>query len=103
MSKGWKPQMGRLDTVIRHKHRTETDVNGAPYVAWQDANPATYLCSFEPFHGSEAVRSGMVGIEDGGTVTLWYVPGFVRTDRILLNDDANQAYDVIEEIGGAHV
>ena len=97
----FKPDVSQFSTAIRHQHRITTDVNGAVKASYVDADPAVYLCEYKPFYGSEAVRSGTVGIIDGGTITMWYAPGFKRTDRVLLNDDASLPYEIegIENVG----
>ena len=91
----FKPSAQQFATVIRIQHRKPTVVNGAPRVSYEDADPALHMCEFKPFHGAEAIQAGQLGIIQGGTITMWYTPGVKTSDRILLNDDISQAYDVI--------
>lgn len=91
----FKPSAQQFATVIRLQHRQQTVVNGAPRVSYEDADPALHMCEFKPFYGAEAIQAGQLGIIQGGTITMWYTPGVKTSDRILLNDDVSQAYDVI--------
>lgn len=90
----FKPSAQQFTTVIRLQHRTQTTVNGAPDISYPDANPAVHMCEFKPFYGAEALQAGQLGITAGGTITMWYTPGVKASDRILLNDDSAQAYEV---------
>lgn len=90
----FKPSAQQFATVIRLQHRQQTVVNGAPRISYQDADPALHMCEFKPFYGAEAIQAGQLGITQGGTITMWYTPEVKTSDRILLNDDASQAYDV---------
>ena len=90
----FKPSAQQFATVIRLQHRQQTVVNGAPRISYQDADPALHMCEFKPFYGAEAIQAGQLGITQGGTITMWYTPGVKTSDRILLNDDVSQAYDV---------
>lgn len=88
------PKAAQFNTAIRLQHRVSTIVNGAPDVTYVDASPAVHLCDFKPFYGTESLQAGQLGVEDGGTVTMWYVPGVKASDRILLNDDSSLAYEI---------
>ena len=90
----FKPSAQQFATVIRLQHRQQTVVNGAPKLSYQDADPAIHMCEFKPFYGAEAIQAGQLGITQGGTITMWYTPEVKTSDRILLNDDVSQAYDV---------
>jgi len=90
----FKPSAQQFATVIRLQHRQQTVVNGAPKLSYQDADPAIHMCEFKPFYGAEAIQAGQLGITQGGTITMWYTPEVKTSDRILLNDDPGQAYEV---------
>ena len=91
----FKPDVSQFATEIRIQHRVTTIINGAPKAAYTDADPAIQYCCWKPFFGSEAVQAGAVGITDGATVTMWYDPASTVRDRVLLNDDASKAYEVV--------
>jgi hypothetical protein len=91
----YRPNIQQFTTPIRVQHRVETLVNGAPDISWEDASPAIQYCNFKPFHGTEAVQAGSIGTVDGGTITMWYDPSLKTSDRILLNDNINLAYEVL--------
>jgi hypothetical protein len=82
-------------TLFRLQKRTETDVNGAPDLSYPDASPAQRFGAFKPFYGAEAVQAGALQLQAGGTLTTWYLSDYSVRDRILLNDDPTQAYDII--------
>jgi hypothetical protein len=87
--------MRQFTTLIRIRHRVDHAVNGAPDPTYEDANPALHSCDFKHFFGAEAIQAGQLGITEGGTVSMWYTPGIKASDRILLNNDENQIYEVI--------
>jgi len=90
----FKPSAQQFTTVIRLKHRVDATVNGTPALTYADADPAVHFCEFKPFYGAEALQAGQLGILSGGTLTMWFTPGAKPGDRILLNDDPTQAYEV---------
>ena len=90
----FRPTAQQFTSVIRLQHRAQTAVNGAPDITYPDAAPAVHMCEFKPFYGAEALQAGQLGISQGGTITMWYTPGVKASDRILLNDDSAQAYEV---------
>lgn len=90
----FRPGARRFATQIRVRHRVDAVVNGAPYPTYEDAVPALHSCEFKPFFGAEAIRAGQIGVTEGGTITMWYVPGIKHSDRILLNDDQDLVYEV---------
>lgn len=102
----YKPSARQFTTLIRLQHRVDATVNGAPRPTYQDASPALHFCEFKSFHGAEAVQAGQLGVITGGTITMWYTPGVKASDRILLDDDADQIYEVVappEDIENRHM
>lgn len=95
----FKPNIQQMTTPIRIQKRDkdETIVNGCPEISYSDIDSDIYFCNFKPFFGAESEKSGAVGIQDGGTITMWYYPGITSKDRILLlRDDTNLAYEIIK-------
>jgi hypothetical protein len=92
----YKPKALAMTTPFRLKHRTGTSVNGAMKGDYLDAaSPAVRYGEYKPFHGSEALHAGTMQIQDGGTLTTWYMPDYAFSDRVLINDNAAMVYDVI--------
>lgn len=91
----FRPKAQQFATLFRLQTRTETDVNGAPDIAYADASPAQRMGEFKAFHGAEATQSGALQLQEGGTLTTWWLPDYTPRGRILLNDDAAQAYEIV--------
>lgn len=91
----FRPKAQQFATLFRYKTRTETLVNGAPDIAYADATPAQRMGEYKAFHGAEAVQAGAVQLQEGGTITTWWMSDYTPRGLILLNDDANQAYEII--------
>lgn len=83
-----------FNTPARVMHRVETRINGALKISWAPETQIAF-CNFKAFHGSESLRSGALGVLDGGTVTMWYDPLITIKDRLKINDDAGLQYDII--------
>jgi SPP1 family predicted phage head-tail adaptor len=101
----FKPGAQQFTTVIRLQHRKSVTVNGAPKPTYEDFTPATHFCEYKPFFGSEGIQAGMLGITAGGTITMWYTPGVRIGDRVLLDDDTDQAYEItsVEDVENRHL
>ena len=91
----FKPNIQRMATLIRLQHRISTDVNGAPEISYEDAVPVLEFCSWKGKGGTENISSGSIIVEDTAELTLWYRPDVTMRDQVLLNDDANLAYEVM--------
>lgn len=91
----FRPNAQQFATLFRLQTRTETDVNGATDIAYVDAAPAQRMGEFKAFYGSEAVQAGALQLQEGGTLTTWWLPDYTPRGRILLNDDETQAYEII--------
>lgn len=91
----WKPNIQQMSTMIRIKRRKETNVNGAPKISYEDANPPIVFCNWKSKGGTESTQSGSLVVEDTAEVVMWYRPDISQKDRLLLNDDPKLAYDVI--------
>lgn len=90
----FRPSAQQFTTIIRLQSRQTTNVNGALKAGYTDAVLPLHMCEYKPFYGTEAVQAGLAGITAGGTITMWYTPGVKIGDRILLNDDADEPYEV---------
>jgi len=101
----FNPAATQLTSIIRLKHRTQTEINGQPKNDYVDDAIPIHPCEFKPFYGLEAVQAGQMGITDGGTLKMWYTPGVKFSDRVLLNDDPDLVYDVqgVENVGNRRV
>lgn len=91
----FKPGTLIFNTVIGIQHRVETDVNGAPEISYQDADPALDFCNWKGKGGTEGTLSGNLVVYNTAELTMWYRPDLNERDRILLNDDSGLAYEVI--------
>lgn len=91
----WRPDVQQMTTPIRIQHRKTTTVNGAPRVTYEDADPALDFCNWKSRGGTESTQSGTLVVEDTADVTMWFRPDISKQDRLLLNDDPAQAYEII--------
>lgn len=91
----FKPNMQQLTTQIRVKKRIDTPVNGAPDISYVDAVPALDLCGWKGKGGTESVISDTLVVLDTAEVTMWYRADISEKDQLLLNDNADLAYEVI--------
>lgn len=89
----FKPDLHFI-TPVRVQHRQEEDINGAPAVSYEDAEPALDFCSWKGKGGSESVQSGSIVVADTAEVTMWYRPDINEQDQLLLNDNTALAYEV---------
>ena len=90
----YKPPSGPFNTPVRVQTRTSTDVNGAPKISYNDANPALDMCSWKSKGGTENTASGSLVVEDTAELVMWFRPDISERDRLLLNDDFKLAYEV---------
>jgi head-tail adaptor len=84
-----------MATPIRIQHRDEVDVNGAPDISFIDADNPLDFCNWKGKGGTEIVAAGSLTVSDTAELTMWYRPDITERDRVLLNDDTSQAYEVI--------
>lgn len=92
----FKPSSNTFTTPIRIQHRTETLINGAPKPSWADAaTDPVALCNWKGKGGTEALNAGILNVIDTAELTMWYRNDISETDRILKDDDATQAYEVM--------
>jgi head-tail adaptor len=89
----FKPNL-QFTTPIRVQHRVETDVNGAPAISYEDADPALDFCNWKGKGGTESVQSGALTVLDTAEITMWYRPDINERDQVLLNDNEALAYEV---------
>jgi len=85
-----------FSTVFRVQHLSEEPVGGVRTKTYTDAIPAVRQGAFTAFHGRELNETNREQYREGGTITTWYYSDIVRTDRILLNDDTAQVYEVVD-------
>jgi len=91
----FKPNIQQMATPIRIQHRIVTDVNGAPEISYQDADPALDFCNWKGKGGTESVQAGTLTVMDTAELTMWYRPDMNERDHVLLNDNTALAYEVI--------
>ena len=91
----YNPLTGPITTVIRVKTRSETDVNGAKKYAYADADPALDVCQWKSKGGTENNSAGVFSYTDTAEVVMWYRNDITIHSRLLLEDDATQAYEII--------
>lgn len=101
----FKPNISAFITPIRIQHRTDTMVNGAPYSSPVDATDPVALCGWKGKGGTQSVNAGRLTVQDTAEVTMWYRSDIVESDILLKNDDANQAYEIVnaEDVEERHV
>lgn len=90
----FKPNVQQFSTPIRMQHRVETDVNGAPAISYEDADPALEFCSWKSKGGTESTQAGSLVVMDTAEVTMWYRPDITEKDQLLLNDNSALAYEI---------
>ncbi|MDP4095470.1 head-tail adaptor protein [Paenibacillus sp. P96] len=92
----WRPDIQQMNTQVRIQKRIEKTVNGAPEISYQDiaADPLEF-CSWKGKGGTESTQSGTLVVEDTAEVVMWYRSGITQKDRLLLNDDVNQLYEIV--------
>lgn len=100
----FKPAAQQLSTAIRVQRRVEIDVNGASDISYVP-DTALDFCAWKGKGGTESTTSGSLVVTDTAEVTMWYRPGISERDRLLLNDDVELAYDVIniEDVEQRHM
>lgn len=100
----WKPSTQQLTTVIRVQKRNEKVVNGASDISYV-SDPDIDFCGWKGKGGTESTQSGTLIVTDTAEVTMWYRPGIDEKDRVLLNDNEELAYDVInvEDVEQRHM
>jgi hypothetical protein len=91
----FKPNVQQMATPIRIKHRVSTDVNGAPEISYEDADPAQDFCNWKGKGGSESQQAGKLVVIDTAELTMWYRPDVSERDMVLLNEDEKLAYEVV--------
>ncbi|WP_187377720.1 phage head completion protein [Paenibacillus senegalimassiliensis] len=91
----WKPKAQQMNTQVRILKRSETSVNGAPKIRFDDAENPLELCNWKGKGGTESTQSGTLVVEDTAEVVMWYRADITQKDRLLLNDDPELAYDII--------
>lgn len=100
----WKPDVQRLDTLIRVQHRVTADINGSPDISYVN-DPDTCYCSWKGKGGTESIQNGTLMVLDTAEVVMWYRPDITEQTRILLHDEADQAFEVlnVEDVGQRHM
>jgi len=91
----FKPSAKQFATPIRLQHRVIIDVNGASEISYEDADPALDLCAWKGKGGTESVQSGTLVVSDTAELTMWYRPDVTERDQVLLNDNSECAYEVM--------
>lgn len=91
----WQPKAKQMNTQVRILKRSETLVNGAPKIKYDDAENPLELCNWKSKGGTESTESGTLVVEDTAEVVMWYRDGISQKDRLLLNNDPKLAYDII--------
>lgn len=90
----FKPNIQQFATGIKIQHRVVENINGAPDISYVDANPALDFCNWKGKGGSERIESGRLIVIDTAELTMWYREDVNERDRVLLNGDNNQAFEV---------
>ena len=90
----FKPNAQQFATQIKIQHRVVNNINGAPEISYQDADPALDFCNWKGKGGTESIVSGRLSVIDTAELTMWYRSDLSERDKILLNGDENQAFEV---------
>lgn len=89
----FRPSVQQFSTSIRvRNHILSTDANGVPVLSYQDADPALDFCNWK---GKGGAQEDTLVVTDTAEVTMWYRPDINTQDRILLNDNEDEAYVVL--------
>lgn len=88
-----------MTTVIKIKNRQETLVNGAPKIAYVDADPALDSCNWKSLSGKGTAgavseRDGLITYADTASVVMWYRPDISIKDHLIL-EDSGLEYEII--------
>lgn len=92
----FKPNVQQFSTPIRVQHRVVVDVNGADEISYNSESDINF-CNWKGMGGTESIESGTLVVHDTAVLTMWYQPDIDQKDRILLNDDINIAYEVLNQ------
>lgn len=98
----FKPNVQQMSTAIRIQHRTESLVNGAPDISYQDADPALDFCNWKGKGGTESVQSGSVTVIDTADLTMWFRPDVTERDRVIPEDVCNAWQLKMDELTAAY-
>ena len=93
----WRPDAQQMTTQIRVQNRVETPVNGSPAISYVDADPALDFCNWKGKGGTMRSESGALIVDDTADVVMWYRPDIGKKDRLLLNDNPDDAYEIISQ------
>jgi hypothetical protein len=98
----YEPNVGQFTTAIGLQHRTTVNVNGADDIAYTE--PELEFCNWKGMGGTDSTNTGTVTVIDTATLIMWYRPDLNEQDRILLDNDKNNPYEVvnIEDIEKRH-
>jgi len=91
----FKPDIQQMAIPIRIQNRKETIINGAPDIDYVDAAPPLDFCNWKGRGGTESTQAGSLIVFDTAELTMWYRPDISERDRVLLNDDPNKVYEII--------
>lgn len=96
----FRPNAQRFTTPIGIQHRIVTDVNGALDISYSET-PTLDFCEWKGYGGTDSIQSGTLTVINTAILTMWYRPDVTEKDRILLNNDNNLPYEVIntENVG----
>jgi hypothetical protein len=92
----FNPNVQQMSTVIRIQHRTKVDINGADEIKYISEDNISF-CNWKGMGGTESTQSGTLVVYDTAQITMWYDPNIKKQDRVLLDDDENLAYEIINQ------
>ena len=91
----FKPRTQNFNTTIKVIKRTEENKNGALEFSYTDTPQFICHCQWKGKGGDESENSSVITHTDTAEIVMWYRPDIVISDRVLLNCDANQVYEII--------
>lgn len=90
----FKPNIQQMNTPVRIQHRDTKDVNGSDEISYIPESDINF-CNWKGMGGTESVQSDSLVVNDTAVLTMWYDPLITEKDRVLLNDNENFAYEVV--------
>lgn len=92
----YQPKNMVFSTPIRIQKRVETSVSGTPRIEYLDVISPIDYCSWKGKGGTESVESGSLIIEETAELTMWYRPDVTRKGRVILEDNPEMVYEILD-------
>lgn len=91
----FQPKNLQMTTPIKIQSRDETTINGQLDISYVDKDPVSDFCNWKGYGGTDSTESGSLVVYNTAVVTMWFRPDVNEKDQVLLNQDENLTYEVI--------